>query len=164
MIYRGPGFLTPVCCGFTDGREAESYDLEKAWPSINHSILSGLDTEAEFKEKHGELTITSQYVDSRVDSNTCTMGNPMPESTLTLCQSRLNSAVRDLGFGSGSSSSVLITVRICFDCPQDVRSDVLYIYVLYVQAKGSHIEEVSDEILGKLACVYFTINRALKLK
>jgi hypothetical protein len=29
-----------------------------------------------------ELTITSPYVHSRVDSNTFTMGNPMPESTL----------------------------------------------------------------------------------
>ena len=52
-------------------------------------------TEAEFKEKHGvwdpmpELTITSPYVHSRVDSNTFTMGNPMLESSLTLCQSRL---------------------------------------------------------------------------
>ncbi len=39
--------------------------------------------------------LTSLYVYSRVDSNTFTMGighwatNPMPESTLTLCQSRL---------------------------------------------------------------------------
>ncbi len=32
-----------------------------------------------------KLTITSPYVHSRVDSNTFTMGNPMPESTLTLC-------------------------------------------------------------------------------
>ncbi len=31
-----------------------------------------------------ELTITPPYVHSRVDSNTFTMGNPMPESTLTL--------------------------------------------------------------------------------
>ncbi len=44
--------------------------------------------EAKSKEKHGvwdlmaELTITSPYVDSGVDSNTFTMGNPMPESTL----------------------------------------------------------------------------------
>ncbi len=29
-------------------------------------------------------TITSPYVHSRVDSNTFTTGNPMPESTLTL--------------------------------------------------------------------------------
>ncbi len=29
------------------------------------------------------LHITSTYVNSRVDSNTFTMGNPMPESTLT---------------------------------------------------------------------------------
>jgi hypothetical protein len=36
-----------------------------------------------------ELTITSPYIDSRVDYNTFTMGNPIPESTLTLCQSRL---------------------------------------------------------------------------
>ncbi len=40
--------------------------------------------EAESKEKHGawdlmpELTITSPYVHSRVDSNTFTTGNPMP--------------------------------------------------------------------------------------
>jgi hypothetical protein len=29
-----------------------------------------------------ELTITSPFVHSRVDSNTFTMGNPVPESTL----------------------------------------------------------------------------------
>jgi hypothetical protein len=46
-----------------------------------------------------ELTITSPYVHSVVDSNTFTIGNPMPESTLTLCQSRLSPPVRDLGFG-----------------------------------------------------------------
>jgi hypothetical protein len=40
-------------------------------------------TKAESQEKHGvwdpmpELTITSPYVHSRVDSNTFTMGNPM---------------------------------------------------------------------------------------
>jgi hypothetical protein len=42
------------------------------------------------QKKHGvwdsitELTITSHYDRSRVDSNTFSMGNPMPESTLTL--------------------------------------------------------------------------------
>jgi hypothetical protein len=47
-------------------------------------------------KKHGvwdhympELTINSPYVHSRVDYNTFTMGNRMPESTLILCQSRL---------------------------------------------------------------------------
>jgi hypothetical protein len=41
-------------------------------------------TEAEFKEKHGvwdpmpDLTLTSPYDDSVVDSDTFTMGNPMP--------------------------------------------------------------------------------------
>ncbi len=39
------------------------------------------------------------YVHSRVDSNTFTKGNPMPELTLTLCQSRLYPPVRDFGFG-----------------------------------------------------------------
>jgi hypothetical protein len=55
---------------------------------------------AESKEKHGvwdpmpELILTSLYVHSRVDSKTLTMGNPMPESTLTpICQSRLFSPV-----------------------------------------------------------------------
>ncbi len=38
-------------------------------------------------------------VHSRVDSNTFTMGNPMPQSTLALCQSRLYPPVRGFGFG-----------------------------------------------------------------
>ncbi len=41
------------------------------------------------KDPMPELTITSPYVHSRVDSSTNTTGNPMPESTLALCQSRL---------------------------------------------------------------------------
>ncbi len=40
--------------------------------------------------------ITSPYVHFRVDSNTFIMGNPMPESILTLCQGRLYPPVRDL--------------------------------------------------------------------
>ncbi len=57
-------------------------------------------TETVFREKHGawdpmpELTITSPDV----DSSTCTDGqldNPMPQSALTLCQSRLYPPVRD---------------------------------------------------------------------
>jgi hypothetical protein len=46
-----------------------------------------------------KLTITISYVHSRVDSNTFTMGNLVPESTLTLYQSRLYPPVRDFGFG-----------------------------------------------------------------
>ncbi len=46
-----------------------------------------------------KLSITSPYVHARVDSNTFTMGNPMPESTLTLCQSRPYSGTLDLAFG-----------------------------------------------------------------
>ncbi len=62
-------------------------------------------TEAASKEKHGvwdpmpELTINSPFFHSRVDSNTFTMGTPMPESAVTLCQSRLYPPVRDFGFG-----------------------------------------------------------------
>jgi hypothetical protein len=43
--------------------------------------------------------ITSSYVDSRVDPNTFTVGNPKRESTLTLYQSRLYPPVRDIAFG-----------------------------------------------------------------
>ncbi len=66
--------------------------LGHATPTVPFISIS---TMAESKEKHGawnpmpELTKTSPYVHSRVDSNTFTMGNPIPESTLTLCQSRL---------------------------------------------------------------------------
>jgi hypothetical protein len=38
------------------------------------------------------------YTSPYVDSNTYTMGNTIPESTLTLCQSRLYPPVRDLGW------------------------------------------------------------------
>jgi hypothetical protein len=57
------------------------------WPPITQPECP---QEAESKEKHGvwdpipEMTITSPFVHSRVDSNTFFMGNPMPESTLTL--------------------------------------------------------------------------------
>ncbi len=66
---------------------------------------AGMESEAESKEKHvvldpmPEPTITSPYVHSIVDSNTFIMGNPMPDSTLILCQSRLYPPVRDFGFG-----------------------------------------------------------------
>jgi hypothetical protein len=72
-------------------------------------------------KKHGvwdpmqlELTITPPFVKSRVDSNTCTMGNPLPESTLTLCQSQLYPPDRDLGFGLSPcyrSRSIQINTR-----------------------------------------------------
>jgi hypothetical protein len=58
--------------------------------------------EAKSKEKHDvrdpmpELTTYNLNVHSRVDFN---IGNPKPESTLALCQSRLYTPVRDFGFG-----------------------------------------------------------------
>ncbi len=63
-------------------------------------------SEAESKEKYGvwdpmtELTLNSPNVHSRVDSNTFTMDNPMPESTLKLCQSRLYPQFGTLDFVS----------------------------------------------------------------
>jgi hypothetical protein len=50
-----------------------------------YEVKNYRNTEAEYKEKHGvwdpmpELTMTSHYV----DYNTFTMGNPMPELTLS---------------------------------------------------------------------------------
>ncbi len=42
-----------------------------------------------------DFNLTLPYVHSRVDSKTFIMDNPMPESTSTLCQSRLYPPVRD---------------------------------------------------------------------
>ncbi len=83
------------------------YRRQKKSPLCSIITISTCTPEVESKEKHGvwdpmpDLTITSPYVHSRVDSNTFTMGNPMPveKSTSILCQSRLYPPVRDLGFG-----------------------------------------------------------------
>jgi hypothetical protein len=67
---------------------------ERGDPVVDAYIKARISTpvkrpESESKENHGvwdpmpEITIISPYVHSRVDSNTLTMGNPMPESTLT---------------------------------------------------------------------------------
>ncbi len=53
---------------------------------------AGMESEAESKEKHfvldpmPEPTITSSYFQSRVDSNTFIIGNPIPESTFSPSQ------------------------------------------------------------------------------
>jgi hypothetical protein len=51
---------------------------------------------------------------SIVDFNTFTMGlgNPLPESTLTLCQSRLYPPVRDFGFGLWSKVLYLCLLKL----------------------------------------------------
>jgi hypothetical protein len=48
------------------------------------------------------------YVHSRDDSNTFTMGNPMPELTFTLCQSRLYPQSGTLDLSSGVQTSLVI--------------------------------------------------------
>jgi hypothetical protein len=55
------------------------------WDRLGRDCTVVQRPETVFKEKHGvwdsmpELTITSPYV----NSNICTMGNPLPESTFT---------------------------------------------------------------------------------
>jgi hypothetical protein len=67
--------------------------------------MSAGKAEQESKEKHGvwdpmpELTITLPYVHSRVNSTpTHLTRDPLPESTLILCQSRLYPPIGDFGF------------------------------------------------------------------
>ncbi len=73
---------TDSCCGSWYPL-AEAVDSATQWADVDP---------AESKGKHGvwdprpEFSITSPYVHSRVDSNTFTMGNLMPESTLSLSQ------------------------------------------------------------------------------
>jgi hypothetical protein len=81
----------------------KSSRMDRAFDIQCHSRNS---PEAESKEKHvvwdpmPELTITSPYVHSRVDSNTFTMANSMPESTLSPQSGTLN-------FESGFNLSIL---------------------------------------------------------
>ncbi len=75
-------------------------------------------SEAESKEKHSvwdpmpESTTTSPYVHSGVDYNIFTMGNPMSESTLILCQNHLYPPVRDFGFGLWGSAEERMTIQV----------------------------------------------------
>jgi hypothetical protein len=119
---RYPYFLSGFDLNVTRAAEVESWNIGKKVvlkahlsekPGFFHcTVLEQLlkmqlfTHEAESKEKHGvwdhavvDYVLTSTYVHSRVDSNTFTMGNPMPESALTLCQSRLYPPVRDFGLG-----------------------------------------------------------------
>ncbi len=70
-------------------------------------------TEANPKGKHcvwdptPELTISSPFVHSNVDSNTSTMGNPKPEWTFTLCQSQ-----RDGEYKKRSQSGILSLISL----------------------------------------------------
>jgi hypothetical protein len=116
--------------------------------------MNGHLSEAESKEKNGvrdpmpELTITSTYVHSRVHSNIFTMVNPMPESTLTLCQSRLYPPVRIFGFGLGlgltnfTSKTQLPNIRNKYSQERELRgySPSSYIHVsvsdLYIPLIG----------------------------
>ncbi len=70
--------------------------------------------------------------ESRVDSNTFTMGNPMPESTSALCQSRLYPPDRDLGFGLWAPSAKPIAVYspVCHGGIYIHKCKLYYIYLL----------------------------------
>jgi hypothetical protein len=65
--------------------------LRKPSDSSNHvSVFLEIHSEAESKEKHGVCDptpeLTSPYIHSRVDYNTFTIGNPMPEVPLSSSQ------------------------------------------------------------------------------
>jgi hypothetical protein len=70
-------------------KKSQATKLQLYCSFINHGVWNPMP----------ELTVTSPDVYFRVDSNTFTMGQPLPESTLTLCQSRrLYPPVKDIGF------------------------------------------------------------------
>jgi len=87
---------------YATAERADTLPLFLLYPMYSVYILGC--TETVFKEKHGvwnpmpELTITSPHIDFKVDFITFTMGDPMPESTLNLCQRRLYPPVRDYEF------------------------------------------------------------------
>ena len=90
--------------GNSDATEVDIDDLflglARHVPALVHTLRHlfcthrGRRSEAESKEKHGvwdamaelTVTVTSPYVDSRVDSNTFTMDNSMPDPTLSPSQ------------------------------------------------------------------------------
>jgi hypothetical protein len=106
-----------------------------------------------------ELTITSPYVHSRVDSNTFTMSNPMPESTLTLCQSRPYPPVRDLGFGlrvrpTPKGMQVEITREQCkgYSCLREAPQ--------VIRTKGRKIDTKTVESAQILSMIHFLENKS----
>ncbi len=114
-----------------------------------YSIL--VSPEAEFKEKHSVWDpmpeLTSPYVHSRVDSNTFTMGIHMPESTLTLFQSRLHPPVRDFEFGlwHGALHAWRIKRKFTFMRNADVSaiSAEFSITELFIQFRELHLWHTS---------------------
>ncbi len=108
-----------------------------------------------------ELTITSPYVHSRVDSNTFTMGNPMPEPTLTLCQSQLYPPVRDFGFSfkttwlrickSFSQRDARITCRINLSTSSyQYMNHKKYSEFRHITKINWHVVEINKDILLEL--------------
>jgi hypothetical protein len=94
------------------------------------------------------------------------MGNPMPESTLTLCQSRLYSPFRDFGFGLWVRSKEKrrgSTGKVIFVIPRGYRhtkpdndhyrffllNDCLFPWSLYPARKAFSVRDTSVFWLGK---------------
>ncbi len=65
-----------------------------------------------------ELTITSPYVHSRVDSNTFTLGNSMPESILNLLYARVDFTPQS---GTLDLASELSTAENTVAIPNDLK-------------------------------------------
>ncbi len=84
--------------------------------TYNISVSADTATEAESKEKHGvwdliagvDYNLTLCLLKFRPQHIYCTMGNPMPKSTSTLCNNRFHTPVRNFGFGLRNST--------CFRC------------------------------------------------
>ncbi len=96
--------------------------------------------ETVFKKKNGawnpmpELAITSPYVNYRVDSNTCIMGNPILDSpsTFPLCQNRLYPPVR-------TKNSASVTVSNGLQLAGQFYVETYYC-VLYTTAAASSVQ------------------------
>jgi hypothetical protein len=95
---------------------------------------------------------TSTYVDARVDSNTFTMGNLIPESTLTLCQSRLYPPARDLGFGL----STLWIKTISLKCRAKPELNVVVTKMLKWSANEEEINNLYPQVIEEFkACHHY---------
>ncbi len=99
FVVRGPLEYSVLCSLFVvfNGGSSAPTQIHRVggcWEGKYQDYCNVCAARSRIQRKHGvwdpmpDLTIISPYVHSRVDSNTFTMGNPMPVSTLSLCQSR----------------------------------------------------------------------------
>jgi hypothetical protein len=95
LVYSLLIFLLSVRGKGGGGEISRAYGLEDITMANIHISTHPMHAEAESRECMGPYAVVDYNL--HVD-NACTMGNPLPESTLTLYQSRLKPPVRDFGF------------------------------------------------------------------